>query len=305
MTGQQSTITSFKSNRFNNLFEAAAALHFHRQDILDCLRSLPRLNKKLESIMEDNQSHGIDCQVVALGLVYFQVTGPYWQLLGQGLHYLHFFAYVEELYSFFRKWSDDPNDAFSADFHPLFGFNFMLSLDIFNSLLNIGEENKVTVKDVLKNISRGCIEVMEHLLTDFLPGGRYHNLDDAVLRKKMAHSEMTNLVGEQCFGDLDFSLFKRRNATLHHHSTINILKRNKSISRYFCLKSKEDQTQLLKLSAKKASKLRKQHVIEEKEAVVQRTLVLQESRANKAAAADRKRAKLQDVMEKMRPHHGP
>lgn len=154
------------------------------------------------------------------------------------------------------------------------------------------------MKDILKNISRGQ-------LTNFLPGGRCHNLDNPAVREKMAHSKMNNLMGEQCFGELDFSLFKRRNTTVLHHSTINILKRNKSISQYFCLKSKEDQTQLLKLSAKKASKLRKQHVTEEKEAVVQRTLVLQESRANKAAAADRKRAKLQDVMEKMRPHHGP
>ena len=44
---------------------------------------------------------------------------------------------------------------------------------------------------------------------------------------------------------------------------------------------------------------------EEKEAVVQRTFVLQESRAKKAAAADKKRTKIQDMVEKLRPHHGP
>ena len=55
----------------------------------------------------------------------------------------------------------------------------------------------------------------------------------------------------------------------------------------------------------KASKLWKQYVAEEKEAVVQRTFVLQESRAKKAAAADKKRAKIQDMVEKLRPHHGP
>ena len=140
---------------------------------------------------------------------------------------------------------------------------------------------------------------------DFLPGGKYHTVDDPTLREKMTHSKMTNLVGEQYFGDLDFSLFKRRNASLHHHSTINILKRNKSISQYFCLKSHEEQAQLLKLSAKKAPKLRKWHVADEKEAVSQRTPILEESRAKKAAVADKKREKIQDIMEKLRPHHGP
>lgn len=44
----------------------------------------------------------------------------------------------------------------------------------------------------------------------------------------MEHSKLTNLVGEQAFGDLDFSMFKRRNATAHYHSSMNIMKRNQT-----------------------------------------------------------------------------
>ena len=54
MTGRKSVITSFVANRFN-YFEAAAALHYHREDMRNCPQSLPRVNKKLESIQEDKK----------------------------------------------------------------------------------------------------------------------------------------------------------------------------------------------------------------------------------------------------------
>jgi len=45
-----SVISSFKANRFNNLFEAAAALTYHRDDIITFLRDyMPDKNSKLQS----------------------------------------------------------------------------------------------------------------------------------------------------------------------------------------------------------------------------------------------------------------
>ena len=71
-SGRKSVITSFIANRFNNYSEAAAALHYHREDMKNCLQSLPRVNKKLESIQEDNKCDEIDCQLVALGLLFYR-----------------------------------------------------------------------------------------------------------------------------------------------------------------------------------------------------------------------------------------
>lgn len=48
----------------------------------------------------------------------------------------------------------------------------------------------------------------------------------------MAHCQTTNLFGEANFGDLDLGLYNRRNCTNHHHSSINTLKRNKTVGWY-------------------------------------------------------------------------
>ena len=45
----------------------------------------------------------------------------------------------------------------------------------------------------------------------------------AELRQKLQHSKLANLLGEQAFGDFDFSMFKRRSATAQYHSSVNIL----------------------------------------------------------------------------------
>ena len=72
---RRSRIMSFKSNRFNNLFQAAAALHFHRSDISDCLGA--KENRKIESMFQDNLCDTVDTQLIALGLLYHRVTGPH------------------------------------------------------------------------------------------------------------------------------------------------------------------------------------------------------------------------------------
>ena len=92
-------------------------------------------------------------------------------------------------------------------------------------------------------------------------------MTDPELRQRMKHCKLTCLVGEQAFGDLDFSIFKRRYASLHHHSTLQMMKRNKPISMWFSSKDEEEQKCLLNLCAEKAPLLRQQHLLEEKDCV--------------------------------------
>ena len=61
------------------------------------------------------------------------------------------------------------------------------------------------------------------------------------LRARMKHCKLHSLLGEACFGDIVFSLFKRRNASLHHQSTINMLKRNQTMSGWFSKQSATEQ----------------------------------------------------------------
>ena len=306
MRRRSSAVTSYHSNRFNNFFQAAAALHFHRQDIQDCLGNfMGKKNRKLESILEDNRSDDIDCHIVALGLLYYRVTGPYWQLLGRGMHYLDFYSYITMLRQFLLRWEESAGDAFALDFEPLFGAVFMPNPDIFQSLVAISPEKQEKVKQMLQQICKGMVTVTERQLKDFLPGGRYHAVQDPDLRQKMIHSKMTNLVGEQCFGDLDFSLFKRRNASLHHHSSINMMKRNKTASSWLFQKDAVTQLQLLDAAKKQAPALRKKHMAEEKDAVAARMGILEENRQRKVDAENKRRDKIQGVMALLQPHNGP
>ena len=50
-------------------------------------------------------------------------------------------------------------------------------------------------------------------MKDFLPGGIHHNVKDPQCREKLKNCHLTNLFGEQGFGGLDCSIFKRRNAS--------------------------------------------------------------------------------------------
>ena len=94
------------------------------------------------------------------------------------------------------------------------------------SLLAVGDEKKAAVKRVLEKMCAAMLTVTKRQLADFLPEPkrRYHNIQDPQLRIKLAHSHITNLVAENCFADLDFSLFKQRSCSLFHHSTVQMLK---------------------------------------------------------------------------------
>ena len=51
-------------------------------------------------VQEDNRSDEFDCQLIALGLLCYRVTGPYWELLGRDAHYLDFCTHVVRMHDF-------------------------------------------------------------------------------------------------------------------------------------------------------------------------------------------------------------
>ncbi|XP_013856162.1 uncharacterized protein LOC106512002 [Austrofundulus limnaeus] len=121
----------------------------------------------------------------------------------------------------------------------------------------------------------------------------------------MMHSKLHNLLGEACFGDLDFSLFKRRNASLHHHATINMLKRNKTMSNWFKSKPSYKQKELLKKSSCLAQEIRNKNRIEVRSIQGSLKRKLQDAKDE----ADNKYRELQrtkeDIVKEVRKHGGP
>ena len=157
--------------------------------------------------------------------------------------------------SFLRRWSEGPTDAFSRDFEPLFDIPVTQD-DIFISLISVSPGKQEKSKTIIMELCAKFMVVTENQLADFMPTGKYHAIHDVALRDKLVHCKLTNLFGEGCFGDLDFSLFKRRNASAHHLSTLNMLNRNKTISSFLASLSEADEQSLFKVSASLASSFR-------------------------------------------------
>ena len=118
------------------------------------------------------------------------------------------------------------------------------------------------VKHVLKEISKEMLTATERQLTDFLEGGKFSdNLPASVMDTKKS-SPLTNMMGENAFGDMDFDIQKRRRCTTHHRTTIHMLKRNRTGNRIE--KKTDDEASRILKAAKKAKIFRKQHKLQEK-----------------------------------------
>ena len=220
------------------------------------------------------------------------------------MQYLDFWEHVEKLLNTLLIWQRDPSEALTQDCRETFpGVRFIHDHNQLASLLAISEDKKSAVKDLLKKMAASMMEVTRRQLEDFLPGGKFHSNQDPELRKRLEHSCITNLVAEQSFADLDFSLFKRRNCTLHHHTTISMLKRNKSVTNWFLGKSAEEKERLLEMSAKKGPALRKKNVALECSVLEQRRRIMEKEKRD--AAEQKRRERVDKIVDDLRQHGGP
>ena len=86
------------------------------------------------------------------------------------------------------------------------------------------QEQKVSLRPVMRCLAEELVGVTERQLCDFLADGKCGSPPTPEFREKMQHCQLTNLLREACFADLDCTMFKNRGATLHHHSTLNMVK---------------------------------------------------------------------------------
>ena len=70
---------------------------------------------------------------------------------------------------------------------------------------------------------------MESQLVDHLDGGKYSKNPDQQLLQNICHAKITNIPAENLFGELDYAIKRKRNASLFHHSSIIMLKRNRTL----------------------------------------------------------------------------
>ena len=86
----------------------------------------------------------------------------------------------------------------------------------------------------------------------------------AEVRKQLKPCPLSNLVSEYAFGDLDYDQQRRRQCSMHRHSTLHMLKNNKTISKWLDQKCENIQGTLLNMARRKVSDLRMKHKENEK-----------------------------------------
>ena len=263
-----SLIKSYRSNRFNNYFEGAASLHYHRKDIEEFFSNYASTpNLKLQSVLADCQSNEIDILLSAIGIAYFVLTGPYWLLITSSTQYLDLYKYLTPMREKMVENAEDASGLLENPSSLIPGFS-VDGKDVLPRLLEVTSQEQL--RDSLQTLFKGFVAVTDRQLTDFLPGGQYHDVQDPERRQKMKHTQLTNLIGEACLGDLDYSMFVKRHASLHYRSFTSMMARNQTMSSWFHDRSEEEQTSLLAMSAAKSQPLREKHRDAEKAVVVQR-----------------------------------
>ena len=264
MHEKKSVITSFRANRFNNLFCAAAALIHHKDLITAFFQHRPPSNLKQGSVQADALCDKLSVMVLGLALMYVYITGPFWFMINSDIHYLDQYQFIQPLYVFVQQVEQQPEillgdvDAISHNIesHRLRPPQSPAA----ESVLGFRDTAKAIdvhlLLHVIKGLARHFRETFDRQLVDFLPDGKYGSAPDDQARKRMEHCQLTNLLGEACFADLDYSKFKNRRATLHHHTTLNMGKRNHPISGWLLTKPAEEQTALLAKARQIAPRIR-------------------------------------------------
>ena len=146
--------------------------------------------------------------------------------------------------------------------------------------------------------------VTRRQLSDFLPDGAYSAPATPEERQEMAHSKLNNVFGEACLGDLHFSLFKRRHSSVHHHSTVNMMKRNKPITKFLLKKSAAVQKRLVSFSRRKAVSVREEHRQREKAVIIERQQYLQEQKVKSDLLTARRRSRKMEVIRAVQDRGG-
>lgn len=112
--------------------------------------------------------------------------------------------------------------------------------------------------EIFSVMCKSITKVMDRQLADFLSGkdGIYSTEASENDKKRTSHAKITNIPAENLFGDLDYSIKRKHNATVYHHSSIVMLKRNKTV--HWLKKKPNDLKSNIMRNARKKARLCKE-----------------------------------------------
>ena len=288
----KSRIGNYKDNRFNCLFETAAATLHHCDDFISLLLKIEKPNKKLKAVLADLQCPVTMTLVQAAAVMHMHVTGPYWDMVSSGLvKYLDLYKYVKPLRTFVEDAQNDPSRLLQRNIPALFADFKPVQDAVFDSVLEPRHtEHTVLLHQTIKIFCSAFLQCIDKQLADFLQEGCYAQASTTEEQTRTNFSQVSNLACEHHFGDLDSSQKRRPNATFHRHSTVQLLKRNRrSLAKW--LKSHPQKSKLLQDARRFGAVLKRKHYEQQKseERIIHAELMTAEERieAKKAKAAQR------------------
>ncbi|XP_063041994.1 solute carrier family 52, riboflavin transporter, member 2 isoform X1 [Engraulis encrasicolus] len=197
------------SNRFNNYFEAAAALLHHRSDVMLFFSDLQALNDEpnitLDSINDDANDDAIQALLCVLAVIYCKILGPYWQLLKSKAQYALYSRYIYCLYQKLLLWSRDATTLMEPEIATNVFLQVPLQEGTFSKVFSFCSTNAdnqygILIRTCLEKVVKVIAAVTEENLKDFLPGGIYCQEPPPDISKQLKNCTFSHLMGEYPFG---------------------------------------------------------------------------------------------------------
>ncbi|XP_035661623.1 uncharacterized protein LOC118405901 [Branchiostoma floridae] len=300
-----SSIISFRSNRFNNMFLGGATVYHHHRDIQEFMSSgvLTKDNKLLRSIAADVASPPLLAGARALGIFFHRVSGPMWDMIqSPKVHILDMYKYVQILNQQLKVWVEDASTlvlphtcALFADFPPE-------ESPIFTALYDSKED--ALTQELLEVISASSLYVTEKQLGDFLQQGKFGSKPTEIDRQQTKHTHKSNLIGENDFGDFDYSTRQKPNARLLHHSSVLMTKRNHTFG-WLDGKAQEEKEQLLKDAQRMAPKVREADKNQWEQMEKTKQAILLDNKKRNDEKEKNRISTMQELIDKVHEHGGP
>ena len=257
--GEKSCIKSYKDNRFNGLFEVAAQVFHHHLDFVQLLESQPSNNTKQTKLYNSLTNPVFILVLECLGLYFHTVTGPFWKIvISSKTSHQQFKKLITLLKDDLQKCRNNPHHFFKTESFRYFRDFTPTSPETKQKLSTSLAGEKM--REIMSAISDGLLTTIEMQLKDVL------EREDASEIK----APLTNLISERNFGHLDASQRRRPHCSLHHHSSVMLLKQTrKRLRTWYDGLENDEKKKLWKRGRQESKELRRKHQERDKQAIMQ------------------------------------
>ncbi|RUS87409.1 hypothetical protein EGW08_004863 [Elysia chlorotica] len=123
---------------------------------------------------------------------------------------------------------------------------------------------------MIKKISNSILNVLNKQMSSMLKGGKYGSKQGAQSLCSASFAPLTNLACERNFGELDASQRRRPSASLHHHTSIIMLKQGRKTLRKYCFGlTAKRRRELWSKAVRMGKELRAQHRAEDRKVLME------------------------------------